>query len=260
MILAALVEALRPGGIVARDEIRIRAREGLAAPPASVVYGEVSELVEIREGVVRYLVDPCAGQKTGFFLDQRDKRRRIGELSHAYPSLLNCFSYTGGFALAGLAGNPELRTVNVDSSGAALDLAKRNYTLNGHDPAKHSFEDMDVTRYLQQSMDRGRSFGIVALDPPAFAKTARDRDRALRAYENLNTLGARAVSPDGLLLTCSCSGAITYDEFEGAVRAGLLRAERQAQIIESFTSSLDHPTLPAFPEDRYLKALLLRLL
>jgi 23S rRNA (cytosine1962-C5)-methyltransferase len=113
---------------------------------------------------------------------------------------------------------------------------------------------------LDRAVDTGTRFEIVALDPPAFAKTQRDKERALRAYEHLNALGTRVVAPDGLLLTCSCSGAVDFAEFERAVRAGLLRAGRSAQILEIFTSSLDHPTLPAFPEDRYLKALLLRVL
>jgi 23S rRNA (cytosine1962-C5)-methyltransferase len=259
-ILAALVAVAQPTGIVTRDEIRIRGREALSIGAATVAYGEVPELIEIREGAVRYLVDARAGQKTGFFLDQREKRRRIGDLSHAFASLLNCFSYTGGFALAGLAGNPALRTVNVDSSAPALELARRNFALNGQDAALHEFVDMDVTRYLDRAADTGQHFEIVVLDPPAFAKTQRDKERALRAYEHLNALGARVTAPGGLLLTCSCSGAVDAVEFEGAVRAGLLRAQRQAQILEIFTSSLDHPTLPAFPEDRYLKALLLRLL
>jgi 23S rRNA (cytosine1962-C5)-methyltransferase len=302
-ILAALVAVVSPAGIVARDEIRVRGREGLSIGEARVVYGEVPDLIEVREGPVRYLVDTRAGQKTGFYLDQRDKRLRIVELARAFPRyaqpsptaggssdtadadrsqptptagrtqgdpaigrsqpatmLLNCFSYTGGFALAALAGNPALHTVNVDSSGPALELARRNYALNGHDPDAHEFADVDVTRYLDRAVDTGRRFAIVVVDPPAFAKTQRDKERALRAYEHLNQLSARVVAPGGLLLTSSCSGAVDFAEFEGAVRSGLLRAERQAQILEIFTSSLDHPTLPAFPEDRYLKALLLRVL
>jgi 23S rRNA (cytosine1962-C5)-methyltransferase len=259
-ILAALVEILRPEGIIARDEIRVRAREGLTVGVASAVHGSVPDTVEISEGRVRYLVDPLAGQKTGFFLDQRDKRARISELAPHFGSLLNCFSYSGGFALAGLAGNPSLRTVNVDSSAPALDLARRNYALNGHDASAHVFEDADVMRYLQQSVDKQRRFDIVVLDPPAFAKTHSAKERALRAYEQLNTLAARAVSPGGLLLTCSCSGAVDLAEFEAAVRQGLLHSGREAQILLTFTSSLDHPTLPGFPEDRYLKALLLRLM
>jgi 23S rRNA (cytosine1962-C5)-methyltransferase len=261
-ILAALVEVMGPTGlegIAARDEIRIREREGLPAGSASVVYGAVPEVIEIQEGPVRYLVDPLAGQKTGFFLDQREKRLRIAALSSSFGSLLNCFSYSGGFALAGLAGNRAMRTVNVDSSAAALDLARRNYALNGHDPAAHGFVDADVTRYVQREVDTGARFDIVALDPPAFAKSAAAREKALRAYDNLNALGARVVTPGGLLLTCSCSGVVNEAEFEGAVRAGLLRAGREAQIIASFGHSIDHPTLPSFPEDRYLKALLLRM-
>jgi 23S rRNA (cytosine1962-C5)-methyltransferase len=261
-----LIDRLAPIGILARNDARVRLLEGLPQQ-IELLYGEVPDQVVVREAAIEYEVNLKTGQKTGLFLDQRDKRRRISELSHAFtgrsqnaPTMLNCFAYTGGFALAGLDGNPALHTVNVESSGPALELARRNYPLNGHDPAAHGFEDMDVIRYLDRSVDTGLRFDIVVLDPPAFAKTQRDKERALRAYEHLNQLGARVVTPGGLLLTSSCSGAVDFAEFEGTVRAGLLRAERQAQILEIFTSSLDHPTLPAFPEDRYLKALLLRVL
>jgi 23S rRNA (cytosine1962-C5)-methyltransferase len=259
-IIQALAQALQPEGILARDDVNARGREGLAVGGAAVAYSVVPETIEIREGAVRYLVDPYQGQKTGFFLDQREKRARIAELAAHATSLLNCFSYSGGFALAGLTGNPALRTVNVDSSAPALELARRNYTLNGHDPATHGFVDSDVTRYLQSAVDSGETFEIVILDPPAFAKSLSAKEKALRAYERLNTLGARAVAPGGLLLTCSCSGGVDSAEFESAVRVALARAGRMAQIITSFGPSLDHPTLPGFTEDRYLKALLLRVL
>ena len=138
--------------------------------------------------------------------------------------------------------------------------ARRNYELNGHDPARHEFAALDVNRYLQTAIHEGRHFDLVVIDPPAFAKNLAQKERALRGYESLNTLAARVVSPGGLLLTCSCSGAVTMDEFEAVVRQGLLRARRTAQLIASFGPSLDHPTLPGFPEDRYLKALVFRLL
>ena len=219
-------EAIQPEGILARDDVNARGREGLAVGGATVAYGDVPETIEIREGAVRYLVDPYRGQKTGFFLDQREKRARIAELAPHATSLLNCFSYSGGFALAGLAGNPALRTVNVDSSAPALELARRNYVLNGHDPAAHEFVDSDVTRYLQSAADSGETFDIVILDPPAFAKSLSAKEKALRAYERLNTLGAQAVAPGGLLLTCSCSGGVDAAEFEAAVRVALARAGR----------------------------------
>jgi 23S rRNA (cytosine1962-C5)-methyltransferase len=263
MIVAALRRALEPeglAGILARDDIRVREREGLAAGGASVAWGEVPETIEIREHGVRYLVDPWAGQKTGFFLDQRDKRRLVGELARSATTLLNCFSYTGGFALAALAGNSALRTVNVDASGAALELARRNYALNGHDPEAHVFHDSDVSRYLPEIATTGQRFDVVVVDPPAFAKNLGMKERALRGYETLNMNAARATSAEGLLLTCSCSGAVDLAEFEAAVRQGLLRAGRTAQLVTTFGPSLDHPTLPGFPEDRYLKALLFRLL
>ena len=153
-----------------------------------------------------------------------------------------------------------LRTVNVDSSAPALELARRNYTLNGHDPAAHAFIDSDVTRYLQSAAAAGEAFDMVILDPPAFAKSLSAKEKALRAYERLNMLGVRVVAPGGLLLTCSCSGGVDSAEFETAVRVALARAGRMAQIITFFGPSLDHPTLPGFVEDRYLKALLLRVL
>jgi 23S rRNA (cytosine1962-C5)-methyltransferase len=260
LILEALASAIQPEGILTRDDVNVRGREGLAVGGAAAAYGAVPETIEIREGAVRYLVDAYHGQKTGFFLDQREKRARIAELASHATSLLNCFSYSGGFGLAGLAGNPALRTVNVDSSAPALELARRNYALNGHDAAAHGFVDSDVTRYLQSAADAGEAFDIVILDPPAFAKSLSAKEKALRAYERLNALGAQVVAPGGLLLTCSCSGGVDSAEFETAVRVALARAGRMAQIIMSFGPSLDHPTLPGFVEDRYLKALLLHVL
>jgi 23S rRNA (cytosine1962-C5)-methyltransferase len=259
MSLAALRRVMQPEGILVRNDVRVRAREGLEVGGAEVALGTVPETIEIREGAVRYLVDPYGGQKTGFFLDQREKRTRIAQLAPHYGSLLNCFSYSGSFALAGLAANLGLRTVNVDSSAPALELARRNYALNGHDPDAHGFVEGDVVRYLQRAAQAGERFDLVILDPPAYAKSVAMKERALRGYETLNHLGAQAVAPGGLLLTCSCSGGVDYGEFEGAVRAGLRRAERLGQILDIFGPSLDHPTLPGFLEDRYLKALLLRI-
>lgn len=257
-ILSALQQVAQADGVLVRDDVRVRAREGLVVGGASVALGTVPQEIEIREGDVRYLVDPYGGQKTGFFLDQREKRARIAAFAPHFGSLLNCFSYSGGFALAGLASNPALHTVNVDSSGPALELARRNYSLNGHDPTAHSFEESDVVRYLQRAISAGERFDLVILDPPAYAKSVAMKERALRGYETLNHLGTQVVAPGGLLLTCSCSGGVDYGEFEGAVRAGLRRAGRMGQILEIFGPSLDHPTLPGFLEDRYLKALLLR--
>lgn len=259
LILDALQEAVAPEGILARDDIRVREREGLPVGGATLARGAVPETVEIQESAARYVVDPWRGQKTGFFLDQRDKRAVVAGLAPHVSSLLNLFAYSGGFALAALGGNPAVATTNVDSSVAALDLARRNYLLNGHDPERHGFVASDVLRYLQTIQHEGTRFDLVVVDPPAYAKNLAMKDRALRGYETLNAQAAQVVAPGGLLLTCSCSGGVTPDEFEVAVRTGLLRARRRSQLIASFGPSLDHPTLPGFPEDRYLKALLLRL-
>jgi len=269
LIIPALVAAIAQAedhpieGIVARDEVKVREREGLPIGGASVVYGLVPDAIEIVENDVRYYVDPLHGQKTGFFLDQRDKRSRIMELARQSAdatSMLNLFSYSGGFALAALEGRPTLRTVNVDSSAPALELARRNYALNqrlADTPTQRQFIAEDVTRYLRDTIAAGERFDFVVVDPPAFAKSQQAKDRALRAYEALNTQAIQVVAPGGVLLTCSCSGAINADEFESAVRQGLRLAKRSAQIVGSFGPSLDHPTLPGFVEDRYLKALLL---
>lgn len=262
-IIAALASALPSGmveGIATRDDIRARAREGLVVGGAAAAWGLVPDEIEVLEQRVRYLVAPLTGQKTGFFLDQREKRARVRELAPAVSTLLNLFSYSGGFALAGLAGNPRLRTVNVDSSAPALELAHRNYALNGVDTSdgRHVFVPSDVNEYLQRAAEADERFDIVVVDPPAFAKNLGQKERALRAYERLNTLALRVLPPEGLLLTCSCSGGVSAEEFEGAVRAALASERRAARLVASFGPSLDHPTLPGFTEDRYLKALLLR--
>ncbi|MFI5274262.1 MAG: class I SAM-dependent rRNA methyltransferase [Ktedonobacterales bacterium] len=259
LITAALRQVVAPVGILARDDVKVREREGLTSGGAAVLWGDVPETVTINEQGVRFEVDPWHGQKTGFFLDQREKRTAVARLAPHFGSLLNCFSYSGGFALAALARNPRLRTVNVDTSEAALDLARRNYALNGHQPDEHVFVAQDVNGYLRDAAQADRSFDIVIVDPPAFAKNMGMKERALRGYEALNAAASRVVAPEGLLLACSCSGAVALDEFEAAVQQGLLRSVRPAQLIASFGPSMDHPTLPGFPEDRYLKALLYRL-
>jgi 23S rRNA (cytosine1962-C5)-methyltransferase len=260
-LVAALREAVEGvAGIVLRDDVRARAREGLVVGAAAVAWGEAPDEIEISERDVRYVIAPLTGQKTGFFLDQRDKRARARDLAPHATALLNLFAYSGGFALAGLAANPALRTVNVDSSGPALALARRNYALNGHDAAdpRHEFIEEEVGRYLLAASAAGERFDLVVVDPPAFAKSLSQREKALRAYEALNSRALQVTATGGLLLTCSCSGGVSAEEFETAVRQALTREGRAARIIESFGPSLDHPTLPGFTEDRYLKALLLR--
>jgi 23S rRNA (cytosine1962-C5)-methyltransferase len=259
-VLAALSSVLAPEGILLRNDPGVRAREGLAVGGAEVAAGNVPEEAVITEGGIRYHVDLQHGQKTGFYLDQRDKRARIRAHAPAARTLLNLFAYSGGFALAGLAGNPALRTTNVDASAAALDLARRNYTLNGHDPAAHDFVTGDAVAFLKERAAEETRYDLVIADPPAYAKSQQIKARALYGYDTLNTLAARVVAPGGLLLTCSCTGVVDLAEFEAVVQGALLHARRRAQLIESFTVSLDHPTLLGFPEDRYLKALLLRVL
>lgn len=258
-VIAALRRAVEPEGILLRNDIGVRGREGLPVGAAEVVWGAMPETITVEEASIRFVVDPFHGQKTGFFLDQRDKRAHIRECAAEAETLLNLFSYSGAFALAGLAANPRLRTVNVDASRAALDLAQQNYALNGHALDGHEFVAEDVVAYLKARVAEEARFDVVVVDPPAYAKSMESKPRALYGYETLNGLAARVVASGGYLLTCSCSGVIDMAEFEGVVHGALLHARRRAQVIGSFTVSLDHPTLPGFPEDRYLKALLLHM-
>ena len=249
MIVAAMASAFIPGvieGIATRDDVRARAREGLVVGAAGVAWGLVPDEIEVLEHGVRYLVAPLTGQKTGFFLDQREKRARVKELSPSVSTLLNLFSYSGGFALAGLAGNARLRTVNVDSSASALELAHRNYALNNIDTSdgRHTFVTSDVNPYLQRAAEAEERFDIVVVDPPAFAKTLGQKEKALRAYERLNALALRVVAPDGLLLTCSCSGGVNAEEFEGAVRAALASERRTGRTDRQLRPQPRPPLAP----------------
>lgn len=258
--IAALRRVMEPEGILLRTDMGVRSREGLPVGEAEVVWGQVPSVVRAEEDGVAFLVDPHHGQKTGFFLDQRDKRARIRECAANARTLLNCFAYSGSFALAGLAANPQLRTINVDASKPALDLARQNYALNGHSEDGHAFLAEDVVMFLKARVQESAQYDIVVVDPPAYAKSMESKHRALYGYDTLNTLAARTVAPGGFLLTCSCSGVVDMPEFEGVVQGALLHTRRRSQLVASFTVSLDHPTLPGFPEDRYLKALLLRIL
>jgi 23S rRNA (cytosine1962-C5)-methyltransferase len=203
-------------------------------------------------------VDLAHGHKTGFYLDQRENRRRFAELVRQLGcrSVLNCFCYTGGFSVAALAGGAT-QVVSVDSSGPALQGARDNVLRNGFDATACEFADADVNQYLREALAAGRSFDAIVLDPPKFAPTAAHAERAARAYKDINRLALKLLAPGGLLLTFSCSGGISADLFHKIVAGAGLDAGVNAAILQRLEGACDHPTTIEFPEGEYLKGLAL---
>ncbi|GER91457.1 ribosomal RNA large subunit methyltransferase I [Dictyobacter vulcani] len=258
LVIEALAQETGAAGILLRSDSLSRRREGLFAQDPEVVSGEVPKQVEIRENGVSFLVDPWEGQKTGFFLDQRDKREALRKYTRG-KRVLNCFSYTGGFSVYSALNTPAAQTTSVDVSGSAIHTAKQIFTLNGLDPEEHQFVTSDVFEYLEAAWKEGELFDAVVLDPPAFAKTQGVRTHALKAYRRLNYLGMQVLKPGGILLTCSCSGVIGMDDLLGTISVSAQRLNRTVQVLESYTHGLDHPINIAMPETAYLKAVFCRI-
>lgn len=228
------------------------------------VYGELPppELT-VTENGLELLVNPYEGQKTGLFLDQRDNRATVRRLAPG-RTVLNLFSYNGGFSVAALAGGAR-SVVSVDVSGPALRDAERTVERNGFEPSKHRGVAADVFEYLSEGAGGagaadGDRFGLVVCDPPSFAHAKRSRHAALRAYRRLNALALARVEPGGLLATSSCTGQVSPEEFRKAVAQAADQAKVRAQVIHEAGHPADHPVPAHFPEGRYLKFLVLRVL
>lgn len=255
-IIAALQAVMQPRGILIRNDVASRQREGLERQQPRVVFGEVPPTVDVVEHDIHFTVDVWKGQKTGMFLDQRDKRHALQRFTQG-KTVLNTFSYTGGFGIAALQAGA-VHVVNVDQSGPVIAMAKHLMTANGFNPDEHEFLVGDAFPYLEQWVEERRQFDVVVLDPPAFAKSAKDKPNALRAYRRLNLLGLQVLRPGGIMLTCSCSGTVSLEEFRGTVADAGASARRSVQVLESIEHGIDHPTLLSMYESRYLKALFVR--
>ena len=258
LVFEALMAETGARGILLRNDGQSRRREGLEVEEPVVVAGEVPERVMVRENGVQFLVDFWQGQKTGLFLDQRDKRAALRKYVAGGKHVLNCFSYTGGFSLVAALVSPETQVSSVDISAPAMETAREQFIANGLDAQRYQFVVADVFDYLQQAHERGQLFDVVVLDPPAFAKSQGARAQALKAYRRLNTLGMQVLREGGILLTCSCSGVVNMDDLMGAVAQGAYRLGRTVQVLEPYTHGLDHPVNIAMPETSYLKALFCR--
>ncbi|MDD2904656.1 MAG: class I SAM-dependent methyltransferase, partial [Syntrophales bacterium] len=210
--------------------------------------------VEVAAGGVRLLVDLKSGQKTGLFLDQRENH--LAAASYARGEALDCFSYQGGFALH-LAGKCQKVTM-VESSGAALSRAQENARLNNLDNLEPLKEN--VFAFLKQAVADSRRFDCLVLDPPAFAKSRRDRESAIKGYHEINRRAFQLLNPGGVLITCSCSYNLSEPEFLEIVRQAAADAHRQARLIERRGASRDHPALLSLPESLYLKCFILEVI
>jgi 23S rRNA (cytosine1962-C5)-methyltransferase len=255
-IADSLLKATGCPRIYERSDLDLRSLEGLE-PVTGWIHGAASDTpLVIEENAVRMEVDIVGGHKTGFYLDQRDNRRRVAEIARD-RRVLNCFCYTGGFSLQALAGGAR-EVVSVDSSGPALETARRNLALNPQlDAARAIWLEADVFGELRSLRAAGERYDLIILDPPKFAHTAAQAERAARAYKDINLLGLQLLAPDGLLMTYSCSGGIGAELFRKIVAGAALDAGRSARIVEQLHGAADHPVDLAFPEGEYLKGLLL---
>ena len=250
-LLELLREILAPAGIYERSEGRSRRLEGLS-DRIGLAAGEVPATVEIRENGLCFAVDLLAGQKTGFFLDQRLNREIVAGLCVA-AEVLNCFSYTGAFSVyAARAG--ARRVVSVEASAAANEIAGRNLVRNGHSPDQHPLVTASVFDYFRESQEL---FDLIILDPPAFAKSRKDVDRSARGYKEINLQAAKALREGGILATFSCSNPLDPELFERIVLGAVRDAGKTAQLVRVLGAGPDHPVNLAHPEGRYLKGLLL---
>ena len=246
-----LVEIVKPDGILARNDPRVRLLEGLEQR-VDTLYGSVPEAIEVREGRVTYLVDPYRGQKTGLFLDQRENR--LAAAQYASGRLLDTFSYNGGFALALAPQCDEVLAIDISDEAVARIRAnaERNAAANVEARAMNVFDEL---RELER---RGEHFDTIVLDPPAFAKNKASVRKALSGYKEINLRALKLLSPGGFLVTCSCSYNVSEAEFADVIASAAVDAHADVAVVEKRMQGRDHPVLMTVPETYYLKCFILR--
>ena len=244
-------------GVSERLDLKDREKEGLCVGTFANLRGEEPpDEIEIVEGACKFLVDVRKGHKTGFYLDQRDARMLVGSLANGCE-VLNCFSYTGGFGLFARACGAS-KVTQVDLSGEALAMAKKNEHLVHFCGTQMEYVEADVFDYLRKCRDSGRKFDMIVLDPPKFAAVKSQVMKAARGYKDINLLAMKLLKPNGYLATFSCSGAMTPELFDKVVGEAAQDADRAFQIVARTRQGADHPSLLSFPEGNYLKGLVLR--
>ncbi len=257
-----LLEQTGATTIYERSDADVRELEGLP-PRAGLLRGanigsrfsNNDFRITITEYGLKFLVDVASGHKTGFYLDQRANRRRVGQLAQGRDAL-NCFCYTGGFSIHAAAGGAK-SVLSVDTSGEALALGRENAQLNGIKADGLDWLEADVFTALRKFRDQNRAWDLIILDPPKFAPTAAQAEKAARGYKDINRLAFKLLRPGGILVTFSCSGGIDAALFQKIVASAALDAGVEAQIVEYLAQGPDHPVSIHFPEGAYLKGLVL---
>lgn len=256
-IVQALIAETGCPNVYERSDASVRKLEGMEETTGVLAGAEPpADGIPVTENGVRYLVDAKYGHKTGFYIDQRDNRGLV--MAHAQDrEVLNCFCYTGGFSLAALKGGAK-SVLSIDSSGPALAAAQRNLAQNGFDASRAQWLDADVFKTLRSLRGEGRSFDLIILDPPKFAASFDQVERAARAYKDINLLGLQLLREGGLLFTYSCSGAITPELFHKILAGAASDAGANCRLLRRLGAGSDHPLMLNFPEGEYLKGLMLQ--
>lgn len=256
VIAGELMRATGLARLHERSDSNTRQLEGLE-PRVGWIAGEGTNEVEIHEHGWRFIVDVAQGHKTGHYLDQRDNRAIFRDWvgNCGVKTVLNCHAYTGGFAVAALAGGAQ-HVLSVESSKPAIAHAERHLAINGFDTGRAEFAAADVNATLRNLIKDGRSFDAIVLDPPKFAASAAHVERAARAYKDINRLALKLLAPGGVLLTFSCSGAVNADLFHKIIASAGMEAIVDGYIARRLEAAPDHPTTLCFPEGEYLKGLL----
>ncbi|TLN23082.1 class I SAM-dependent rRNA methyltransferase [bacterium] len=254
LLVRLLAELSGSDQIYERSDVDVRALEGLP-DRTGVLRGSPPPVpLWIEENGLRFGVDLIHGQKTGFYLDQRANRRRVGQLAER-RSVLNCFCYTGGFSLYALQGGAQ-DVLSVDASAEALELGRQNLAANALPGDKAEWLQGDVFQVLRGLRDRARKFDLIVLDPPKFAPTAAQAEKAARGYKDINLLAFKLLNPGGILATFSCSGGVSTELFQKIVAGAALDAGVDARIIDLLRQGPDHPVALNFPEGAYLKGII----
>ncbi|MDP3616877.1 MAG: class I SAM-dependent rRNA methyltransferase, partial [Rhodoferax sp.] len=255
VLTQALLAATGLSKLYERSDASGREREGLPQRTGWLRGSGETDLV-LREHGWQLAVDIAGGHKTGFYLDQRDSRKKFADSARRlnFERVLNCYCYTGGFTVAALTGGAA-HVTSIDSSGPAIEKAAANLALNGFAASRATFMDADVNATLRQLGADGKTFDAIVLDPPKFAPTVAHAERAARAYKDINRLAFKILAPGGVLFTYSCSGGISADLFHKIVASAGIDAGVDGYIVERLGGAPDHPMTLNFPEGEYLKGL-----
>ncbi|MBH3083594.1 23S rRNA (cytosine(1962)-C(5))-methyltransferase RlmI [Serratia bockelmannii] len=257
-LLSALQHCYPECSIYDRSDVAVRKKEGLPLAQGPVLGDLPPEMLPITEHGMKLLVDIQQGHKTGFYLDQRDSRLAARNYS-AGRRVLNCFSYTGAFAVSALMGGCA-QVISVDTSQAALDIAKQNVELNKLDLNKAEFVRDDVFQLLRNYRAQGEKFDLIIMDPPKFVENKNQLASACRGYKDINMLALQLLNPGGILLSFSCSGLMPTDLFQKILADAAVDAGRDVQFIEQFRQAADHPVIATYPEGLYLKGFACRVM